>query len=53
MDINILLSNKHIKPKEKTTAISKLILDNVITIDQLIDFAKSVRGCFGIKHLFC
>jgi hypothetical protein len=43
MELNILLIDKQIKPKEKTETLCKLILDKQITVDQLVDIARSSK----------
>lgn len=43
MDIQELLSDKSRKPKEKTETISKWLLENKMSIDELIGFAGSAK----------
>lgn len=43
MTIDELLKNKAIKPKEKTEAISKWILDKSLPVDELIAFADKQK----------
>jgi len=43
MEITELLGDKNIKPKVKTETLSKWLQDGSITIDELIDFAKSSK----------
>lgn len=43
MNISELLNDKTIKPKEKTEALSKLILDKKINLDDLIAFADKSK----------
>lgn len=40
MNIDEILNDKSVKPKEKTETLSRLILDETITLKELIDFAK-------------
>jgi len=42
-NINEILSNKAIKPKDKTVALSELLLDNSIKTSELIEFAKTAK----------
>lgn len=43
MSINELLSDKSLKPKEKTETLSKLILNKQISIDELVAFAINAK----------
>jgi HEAT repeat protein len=43
MNINELLSNKEIKPKEKTEGLSKCLLHKTISVDELIEFAHTAK----------
>jgi HEAT repeat protein len=43
MDIAELLNDKSLKPKEKTETLCKYLVDNKITIDELISFAKTAK----------
>jgi hypothetical protein len=40
MEPILILADKSIKPKEKTEILSTMLLDNSLTIDQLIEIAK-------------
>jgi hypothetical protein len=43
MNLEIIVSDKSIKPKEKTEIISKMLLDNSVAINDLINFAKTAK----------
>ena len=43
MDIQKFLNNKEVKAKEKTIALSQLLLDGKLIIDELIDFAQTCK----------
>jgi len=43
MDINALLNDKAIKPKEKTEALSHLVADGSVSIADLISFAEKAK----------
>ncbi len=43
MDIKELLNNKSLKPKEKTETLCKWILNKVIKINEIIDFAHTSK----------
>lgn len=43
MNISILLSDKNIKPKEKTETISRWLLDDSLPIDELMAFAEKQK----------
>ncbi|MNJ84630.1 hypothetical protein D3C87_20880 [compost metagenome] len=43
MEISALLNDKAIKSKEKTEILSKLVLDNKITTDSLLEFAGTAK----------
>jgi hypothetical protein len=43
MDFQELLNDKSAKPKEKTEALSKWILNNPKKVDNLIDFSKTLK----------
>ena len=43
MELNELLADRLIKPKEKTELLSKRITERKITIDQVIEFAKGAK----------
>ncbi|MBS1637338.1 MAG: hypothetical protein JST26_15565 [Bacteroidetes bacterium] len=41
--IQELLNDKHIKPKEKTETISRMLLDGTITASELMELAKTLK----------
>ena len=43
MNIQELINDKVIKPKEKTETISKWLISEELSVDELIDFAKSSK----------
>jgi HEAT repeat protein len=43
MDLQKILKNKEVKSKEKTGAISKMLLDGKIIIDELIEFTQTCK----------
>lgn len=43
MNISDILNDKTVKPKEKTEALSQLILDNKIDLNDLIEFADTAK----------
>ena len=43
MDIALLLNDRSVKPKEKTKMLSSRILDGKITVDELMQFAKTAK----------
>ena len=43
MDLQKFLNNKEVKAKEKTIALSQLLLDGKLIIDELIDFAQTCK----------
>jgi HEAT repeat protein len=43
MDLQELLNDKSIKPKEKTASLSKWLLDNPLNIDVIIEFSKTSK----------
>lgn len=43
MNIQELLNDKGIKPKEKTETISKWLISEELSVDELIDFARSSK----------
>ena len=43
MNLQELLNNKSLKPKEKTETISHWLLDNSLKLDELIEFAKTAK----------
>lgn len=43
MSIDEILNDKSVKPKEKTETLSRLVLDETISLKELIDFAKDSK----------
>ena len=53
MTIDELLKDKAIKPKEKTEAISKWILDKSLPVDELIAFADYSGDMHPVIPVIC
>lgn len=43
MSIEAIISNKGLKPKDKTTLLSNCLLDKTFTIDEVITFAQTAK----------